>query len=323
MQASSIINFLLIFCIWLSNAQQQNHHCGISCAKQGVEITTNTEVKNFLLCCDGTDCQTYANKSQLFFKMPEHMANKSFSCELICDNKEESPSTAKYLSEDDKYSVTVSASSSHFYIYLAVGSCVPILVLFTLWVYCRKVMKLRNRSNISQVDNWMVNWTPLPTPIHRTSSFPESNDTIENTGDAVQSTSRHKFVEIDIHAHAAIPDRPPQINFSKDTGYISAFKRQFLITTALFCCVHSAYALPCVNFERNQFDFVDSDDCVSQGYIVYMDKNSNNFCERKINCPDGYHIRFDPKSRDDCKEACKCPDWAKDVFRRKQYHEFN
>ena len=179
--------------------------------------------------------------------MPKHLLNTTFSCELVCDEMEENPSTAKCLSHEMNNTLGTNTSSALVPIYFGIGIFLPIvlILIFAIWVYCRRIRKKKREA---QSDSWNVNWTSLPMPIRQSansSNFDkfstESNDFNNAPDTRHPDVSNNEFEEIDLHAPPRIPDRPPQVLQPSGAGYISAFKRQFLLSSALIFHFYHLY----------------------------------------------------------------------------------
>ena len=66
-------------------------------------------------------CQNSNNVNKSYFTMPKHLLNTTFSYELVCDEMEESPSTAKCLSrEPNSTTQGTTKSSVLFPIYIGI-----------------------------------------------------------------------------------------------------------------------------------------------------------------------------------------------------------
>ena len=97
----------------------------------------------------------------------------------------------------------------------------------------------------------------------------------------------------------------------RTTPYISVANYSITILFVIFnFCLAQISALPCIDYKRENFDLVDSDECVSEGIVVYQSHVDNRLCDRRVKCPAGHHLRFNPRNGEECGLECACPDWV-------------
>ena len=306
----------LLTCSQLISART-NDSCALRCTSNGIAAAVGSNISKFLICCDFADCIREDDMKRKVFRLPPHLVKEkqSYECEIICYQRDEEELFIPVNSTGIMYGMTkeeprkTEKTESNLWGLWALLAVSALLIVCSVFFIRRCTTGRARRPRSQRIDRRReedaseLNQMALQIPSSETA---QSYITVPTLYPSTSQTGN--LVEIKLHSQPKV-EQKQQRNKAHQRKKLSPWLSKVISIIGLVTLVAACSGLPCIDFRPDKFSKVDSDDCVREGYVIYTEDATSQYCERRIRCPEGRHLKHNP-SGDDCSEECRCPDWS-------------